>query len=570
MRTIATRLLLTVAIGVAGLAAAADLPRFLPAETLLAIGVEGLAQHEAKAQPFIDEWERLNLTALLEAAFAEEGDEPLAVPDLGVDLLDLLGREAWVAISASQFNPLPTLTVLAVVTPDGMSAVEQIIAEATAEGQVDEFTEGSIGFTVVTPVDEEMPTPIVYALFDDVVLVSSNPDVARGVLRRYQGASEPSLATNSGYLGTVGALRSGNAYLYLDLPAVTGVVTPFAAGMGFDALVNRLTAAATTAGVYGTVTTITDDGIETVGVRVLGSSDRDPRLHALLAPSGAVSDRVMAFVPPSALGVSAGRVDLPGWWAWLEDVVASEPSIGIDDLDGMIAMSFGLDLQSTLFGWMGDEYAAVTLGYGVASAMPTELVNPLGETVYLIEADDEAAAAAGLDQLFTMVTAFASSFMDPMGEGGMVQPVKRGVGGVSVTDWPLADGFVLSVAVTDGYALVATSQSAIDAVLGARAGGAGLSAALSPLRGRVPQGVTSYTLSDDQAALAYTAQTLVEQLGMMSGMAGGDIDFDAVEAASAALAEYLEFVTDRIGGSLTYTTVDGSVVRTQGYSYVNW
>src|SRR5690606_34916963 len=237
MRTIATRLLLTVAIGVAGLAAAADLPRFLPAETLLAIGVEGLAQHEAKAQPFIDEWERLNLTALLEAAFAEEGDEPLAVPDLGVDLLDLLGREAWVAISASQFNPLPTLTVLAVVTPDGMSAVEQIIAEATAEGQVDEFTEGSIGFTVVTPVDEEMPTPIVYALFDDVVLVSSNPDVARGVLRRYQGASEPSLATNSGYLGTVGALRSGNAYLYLDLPAVTGVVTPFAAGMGFDALV---------------------------------------------------------------------------------------------------------------------------------------------------------------------------------------------------------------------------------------------------------------------------------------------------------------------------------------------
>jgi len=571
MRSHVTKLLLTLALVLGGASLAADLPRFLPSETLFAFGVEGLSAHEAKARPFIDEWERLDLTALLEAAFAEEvGEEAPDVPDIGAGFLDLLGREAWLTVSASQFNPLPAVTLMARVTPDGMAAVQRLLADLDAEGEVTEMTEGGVTFRVVMLDDEDALAPaIAYATFDDVVLASSNPDVTRGVLRRYQGAQEPSLATNSGYLATVGALRSGNTYTFLDLAAAADVAAPFAAGTGFDALVERVSAAADTAGVWGTTSTITDDGFETVAVRVLGSPSGDPRLYGLLTGGDPVSDRVLAFVPPTALGVTVATADLPGWWAWLEDVVASEPAIGITDLDQVVMDSVGLDTQRTLFGWMGDEFGTITLGFGQASAMPTDLTNPLGESVYLVEATDEAAAAAGLNELFTLATGFASMMMDPMGEGAMVEPAQRQVAGVDVTDWQLADGFTLSIAVADGYALIATTPEAMDAVLGARGGAAGLSAALAPLRGRVPQGARSFTLSDDRAALGFATETLVEQFGMMSGLSG-DVDFEAVEAASAALAEFLAFATERFGGSVSYSTVDGPVVRSEGFSFVEW
>ncbi|HZX00185.1 MAG TPA: DUF3352 domain-containing protein [Trueperaceae bacterium] len=576
MRRSVGAVLLTLVLSFATSAIAAELPDYLPTETIAAIGVEGLGQHEAKAQPFIDEWNRLNLSELLEAAFADQAEEELpdvAMPDFDfdADLLDFLGREAWVVVSASSFNPLPAVTLLARVTTEGMAAVTGILDSFDSEGEVTTMSEGGIEFNVIIPSgDEAMVPAVAYATFEDVVLVSSNPDVARGVLRRYQGANEPSLATNTGFQATVGAVQPGNSYFYLDLAAGTEVAAPFAAGMDFDALVARVSAAATTAGVYGVVTRIGEDGITSETTRVLGDRSGDPLLYDAMAGGAPVSDGVLSFTPPTALGVTATSTDISGWWDWLGDVVASEPSIGITDLSEMIEMSVGLDPDTTLFAWMGEEFGTITLGYGTASAMPTQLENPLGDSVYLIETTDEAAADAGLTQLFSLLAGFSSSFMDPMGEGAAVTPERRDVSGVSVTDWTLTDGFTLSTAVTGGYALVATTPESMDAVLAARAGGAGLSNALAPLVQRVPQGARSFALSNDQAALAFANESLVDQFGMMSGMMGGDIDFDAVEAATSALGEFLEFATERFGSTVGYTQVNGQVVRGQSFSSVTW
>ncbi len=576
MRRSIGALLVTLVVALTAGASAADLPSFLPAEAIAAVGVEGLAQHEAKAQPFIDEWNRLNLTELLETAFADEAEEELPdveMPDLDIDagFLDLLGREAWVVVSASSFNPLPAVTLLARVTPDGMAAVTGILDSLASEGEVTTMTEGTIEFSVLetSGADEVVPA-VAYATFDDAVLVSSNPDVARGVLRRYQGASEPNLATNSGFQATVGTVSPGNMYFYLDLASATDVAAPFAAGMGFDALVDRVSSAARTAGVYGVVNRIEDDGIRSESTRVLGDRSGDPLLYDALAGGAPVSDNVLAFTPPTALGVTATSTDISLWWDWLGDVVASEPSIGIPDLDQMIEASIGLDPETTLFGWMGDEFGTITMGYGSTSAMPTQLENPLGDAVYLIETTDEAAAQAGITQLFTLLAGFGSSFMDPSGQGAAIAPEPRESSGVTVNDWTLTEGFTLSTAATGGYALIATTPEAMDAVLAAKAGGAGLSAALAPLVQRVPQGARAFALSDDQAALAYMSETVVDQFGMMSGMMGGDIDFDAVEAATSALAEFMQFLTERSGSSVGYSQVEGQAIRGQSFTSVEW
>lgn len=565
-------------------ASAASLLHLLPDGTLAAFGVEGLEQHEEKAAVFIDEWNRLDLTSLLQASYGEELEDSTGADDaeipqalLDADPLDLVGQEAWLTVSVNSFNPLPAVTLVASMNQAGRDVVQALFDEASQGAEVLELSEGNATFHVLQPqvsndgesLTGDLDMVVAYGQIDDLVVVSSNPDVTRGVLRRFQGASEPNLAANAAFGSTVGALGNGNFYTFLDLPAVVAIAKPFAAGMGFDALVTRLEQAFTTAGAYGSVTTIADDGLEGASLRVLGERSNDPQLYDLLAGSATVSDATMAFTSPAALGYAVATVDVPGWWAWLSSVLASEPQLGINDLNMMVEQMLGLNLEQTLFSWMGDEVATINLGFAPATEIGAPMVNPLGESVYLVEATDEQAARSGISTLFQVAVSTASAFMDPMGEGAAVAPAASDVAGVEVTTWDLADGFSLSTAVTDGYAIFATTPEAMTSVLEGR-GAAGLSNTLAPLRSRVPAGVRSFTLSDDRASMAATAETLLGQMGMLSGMAGGDIDFEAAETANAALAEFVEFVAERFAGSVGYSLAGEGSVRSETHTTVQW
>src|SRR5690606_12159543 len=377
--------------------------------------------------------------------------------------------------SASSFNPLPAITLVATMNEAGRAVVQALFDEVPGS-EVTTLSEGNATFMVIEPDVEagdddfgsNLGMVVAYGMIDDLVVVSSNPDVTRAVLRRYQGASEPSLTDNVGFAGTVGALGEGNVYTFLDLPAVVEVARPFAAGAGFDALVERLGNAFSTAGSYGSVTTVVADGFEGASVRVLGDRANDPQLYDLLAGQGSVSDGPLAFVGPGALGYAVGTLDLGGWWDWLADVAEAEPALGIGDLNMMVQQMVGLDLEATLFSWMGDEAASITTGFAPATDIGAPMQNPLGDSIYLVEVTDEAAARAGIQTLFQPAVSTASAFMDPMGEGSAIAPSTRDVAGVEVTQWDLADGFSLSTAVTDGYALFATTPAALEGALNAR------------------------------------------------------------------------------------------------------
>ena len=570
----------------ASTASAASLLDLLPEGTLAAFGVEGIDQHEEKADVFIAEWNRLDLTNLLEAAYGEELEDTTGADDaeipqalLEANPLDLIGQEVWLTVSVNSFNPLPAVTLVASMNQAGRDVVQALFDEASKDGEVLALTEGNATFHVLQPdpsaagadsLTGDLEVVVAYGQIDDLVVVSSNPDVARGVLRRYQGANEPNLASNAGFTSTVGALGDGNLYTFIDLPAAVAVAKPFAAGMGFDALVTRLENAFNTAGSYGSVMTVVGDGLEGASLRVLGDRANDPQLYDLLAGPATVSDATTAFTSPAALAYSVATIDVPGWWAWLNDVAASEPQLGLSDLNMMIEQMLGLNLEDTLFSWMGDEVATINLGFAPATDIGAPMVNPLGEAVYLIEASDEQAARSGIATLFQVGMASASAFMDPMGEGESLTPAISDVAGVEVTTWNLSDGFTLSTAVSEGYALFATTPDAMNSVLAGRGAGAGLSGTLAPLRSRVPSGVRSFTLSDDRASMAATAETLLGQMGMLTGMSGADIDFDAAETANEALAQFVEFVAERFGGSVGYSLAGTGTVRSDSHTTVQW
>lgn len=565
-------------------ASAASLLDLLPADAFVAIGVEGLADHEDKAQVFIDEWQRLGLGQLLEDAYADDEVEEVAgeIPEAlrNADLLDLIGGEVWLTVSASSFNPLPAVTLVARLNGAGQAAIDELLAEAMADAGTTALTEGAVTFYVAAATEDtdedDLGVPaefgaLAFARAGDLVTASSNPDVLRGVLRRYQGAAEPNLTGSAGFTNTVGTLGAGNFYVYLDMATVVTVASPFASGMGFDGLVQRLGNAFNTMGSYGAVSSVVADGIDGRSVRVLGDRNLDPRLYDLLSGSGGVSNDAAAFVPSTALGFQVSTLDIPGWWAWLGEVAASEPQLGIDDLDEMVTSMTGIDLDQVLFSWMGSEVAVITAGAPSSAPIGAAMVNPLGDSLYLVKANDEAAAESGIGMLFQMAAGMAGSFMDPMGEGAQVTPASRTVGGVTVTDWAIADGFSVSTAVTNGYAIIATTPAGMDQALVASQGSQGLPVSLAPLRQRIPEGVNSYALSDDSAALASTADMLLSQAGMVMGLTGeSDLDFDAAEAANEALAQFIDFVAQRLGSSVSFNRFTGSSLVGESHMSIDW
>jgi len=530
------RLTLALALAAAlGLAAAQSLAPLLPSDTLVAFGVQGLKQHEAKLQPIIDEWERLDLTNLLERAGGEDADDELPAELKGLTLFDVLGDEFWIAASASSFSPLPAVVLVARVSDRASALFTKALADEQADATVESLTEGNISFEVYTSDDDDLTLAV--ARDGDFVALTTNPDTMRGVLRRYQGAAEPNFTDSPAYAATLAGLTPAAVSFLIDLPAAAKVAQPLAGGLGFDKSIERVAAMLKTVGVVASVARLTDAGIETLSIQALGDRSLDPGLYDLLTAKGAYPAGVLGFVPDTALGVQAGNLDLGAWWRYLNQLVAGLEELGVGDLDTFLAENIGLDLNQMLFSWMGAGAGTITMSIPSAAAPGMAQGNVLGDAVYLLAVTDEAAAQAGLAQFLTMATSMASSFMDPSGGAGLVQPTTRTSAGVNVTSYDLGEGITFEIAFSGGYLLLATSSTGMDAALAAGAdGAAGVSGSLAALQPNVPAAAVSMALSNDQASLRALADTLLSQFGMAAGLAGSeDLDFEAVEAAGAAL-----------------------------------
>ena len=572
-RALARFAAVVIVVGALATVAAQSLAALLPSETIAAVGIDGLADHKAKLQPFVDEWERLGLTQMLEETADEEGEDLDGLSDTlsGLDFFDLLGDEVWLSVSASNFNPLPAVTVVARVSEAGARVLGELLADGAQDATAQTFSEGSISFTVFDSEGEEFP--VAAALSGNFAALSTNPDTLRGVLRRYQGAAEPNFTDSVAYASALAPLGAFTVAFTLDYPRVADVLVPFAQGMGFDQSVARVAQAFRTAGTFAGTALLTGGGIESQSLQVLGARSLDPTLYDLLSANAAYPSAVMRFVPTGALAVQAGNADIAGWWAYLNELAMGLQELGIGDIDSFLAENIGIDMQAMLFSWMGKGGGAISLSAPAATAPGMTPESLLGDSVYLIEAKDEAAANQGVAQFFMMAGAMASSFIDPMGEGAPVAPATRQSAGVTVTTYEFGEGLTFETAVAGGYLLIGTKAGSLDAALAANAsGGPGMTTGLlAALQQPVPANARSISLSDMRPTITSVADAAVSELGMAAGLTGAaDLDFDAVEASSPAIAAYVRFIAQKVGGAYSYQTVDGGAVRSYGLTQVTW
>lgn len=582
MKRVSTVLLALVLAAFSG-ALAQSLRSLLPADTVAAIGVQGLSGQQAKVQPFIDEFERLGVAKAFQDAFAssaKQAEQSAKLPDVsqmpeelkGLGALDILGNEAYLGVELRQGNPLPAVIFVANVDAKAQQAAAKMLAKEAGQPGVQKLSEGKIDFYVAT-VDngDGTTTDVAYAQDGALVALSNNPDALRGVLRRQQGASEPSFTDSAGYKATIGALGGGNVMTYVDLAPLASMAQPLLAAQGMDALSKRLADALTTIGTSGGVTVITSTGIESKSLRMLGPSDKDPALYALLSSSTPASTDPLGFVPTDALSVSSSTVDLGAWWDYLGGLVASAPQLGVTDLNQFVQGMVGVDLKADLFAWSGGNVAIIATPSPAPQQAGMPSSDVLGSSVFVLKSKDDAAATKGLSDLFTKLSSQLAGLTDPSGSGAPAAPETQQVGGATVTTITLAPTVKLSYAVANGHAFIGTSTKALEDVFQAAQSGGALPATLTTMRPMVSANATSFTLTDAKASMQNSSASLVTGIQTFAGMSGSqNLDIAKVQAATDALQKFLDFVAGHLGGSYSYQETSGGTITGHGLTQVSW
>ena len=555
-------------------------PAVLPADTVFALGLNEVDQNAERLQPFVDEWNRLGLTESLSTLLASNDEFDTAMDELDalddVDFLELVGDSAWLAVSLSTSNPVPVVTFMARPTGDALAQVNDQLAAVESEPGTLELTEGDHTFWVVE-IDEEstdgLVTGVAITLVDDQLIVSSTPDALRGVLRRMAGSGEPSLAGVAAF-GQVAHLQDSHIFSYVDMGAgartAQTFARPFAQEFGVGALLDEAVSAMVTAGVVAGGNNFTADGMTATSVQVIG--DENPTIRSLLLDRSPASQDALAFVPADTLAVSSGFSNPSAWWGYLNTLVASYPELGISSLDDLLMMFVGLDLRTSFFNWVGNEMTTITTGLTATAAPGVASDNLLGENLYILRTDADADAQAGLDNIMQMASMMIGAFtsLDGSTAGQPDTGSSETVDGVTVRTFNITDGVIVSYAVTDGFVLISTDGTSVAAALEARAAGSAAPDTVNRLLGSIPGGVVSFTVSDNEATLRSLAGQAAAQVEMVAGLSGGGVDFDALDSASSGVEEFLNFVADHLDGSWGYTTIDGNVITSEGFTEIAW
>lgn len=554
-----------------GLVYAQSLADLLPTETFIALGARDLGSQQAKLQPFIDEFERLNLSTALSQILtsgSEADQTTLTLPSEleGLGPLDFAATEAWIALSISRFNPLPVVTLLSHLSATASSRFDALISQAASEEGVETAVEGSISFYQKRFTSENTPPlALAFAKQGQLLMLSSSPDVLRGVLRQIQGSKDPSFGKSEAYGKTLANLGEANFMAYLDYAQVPKALASYVKGLGFDKLVTRLTNALETAGVSAGVLRFSASGLESESLQAVNRQGKDKLLLKLLSTSSQVDNSLLNFYSTEAYAFSAQTLNLAGWWDFLNDISASTPELG-GSLDELLSMFLTVNLRDSLFSWTGEQFASLSTGASQATIPGVASSNLLGEQVFILEAKDEAKAKEGLSQLFAKASQGIAAFTDPSGGAGNAKMKTQEQQGITLYSYEISSGITLSFAIVKGYALIATSTDALSIALTNYS-----EPEAADFFTTLPESATGFGISDDRRNMETSSQQLISQLQLLAGFGGAsNLNFEAVDDASNKLSSFMKFIAERLGKTISYSEQRPEGMYSSSRSEIRW
>jgi hypothetical protein len=449
------------------------------------------------------------LTALLggaDGAGMGEFDDLLAELEAtcGPGVLDLTGleprdlfREGLLAVSISPFAPVPGVVALARPgDPIRAGALQDAIVDCFGDVRLEQ---DGVALHVLL---DGSDLPLIVGRVDDVFFVATEPNLARGVVRRALASGEPSLAGTP--LGSALAdLTPGGLGFGIDFGALAGVAASFAGALPPDAApsIERALAAIETLGVFAGRVGWDAEGLRFEQVHAWPSPAPDAALGRIFADARA-AERPL-WLPAGTVSTSSTVVPLRAILDYVDEWIAAlEEPLGMrTDVRGLAADYLDLDLDAALLSWIGETVHTIQL-----AAFGTDLRTWVqgAPSIVAIPVLSEPLARAGLDDLgngmLRVLTAlsglgtdpFSDPFGDPFGDpfadpfaepfrGGSGLDAMFGPGDVVVTR-EIVDGFEvdrvrvgptldMAVAIVDGHLVLATPFRALGQLLEVRAAG---------------------------------------------------------------------------------------------------
>lgn len=452
---------------------------------------------------------------------------------------------AVIAVTLPRHNPLPG--GIAVVRPadaEGWDDAYQALVYCYAsDAHIDQ---DGVALSVFADGSDQ---PLVGATVNGDFIFATTVDLARASVRLANGANEPNHRHSP--IGLVaGDMMSDGVGITLDLGALAAGLqglTGLLPGDDAAALVNKLLASLRTVRGVAANVSVDDAGLLLKSVVVVDDRHGESELAELLVPD---RQRLAApkLVPAGAVSLAVGRVSLPAAVAWIDSWLAAAAPLLPDDTDvrSLARTQLGLDLDSTLFDWLGDTWQVATL-----EVPGTDLVTYLKgqEGVLIVPVTSEAAAGAGLAGLAEALERLGDSSRADVGWNDAVAVTDVTYRGVAYQRWrvgPLTD---FGVAVLDNQLIIANPATTMAAVIDVHYGADSVLAD-ARLGGLVPPpsaGLVSYELVDLPRYLLSLAEisdllAAPTATGLRAAARGALADGDLPGVSEAELPTFAELV----------------------------
>lgn len=329
------------------------------------------------------------------------GDEcpPLADAARGLEVASLVD-EGLLTVSLSPFSPVPAALALARVGDlETAAALQDALVGCFASEQP--LQQDDVTLHLLFDGSE---LPLLVGRLGEVFLVSSDPEVARAVVRRARGSDEASLA-DTRFWRARDRMADEGLGLALNLAAVADAVETLvplgAMGPEVEVPSRRLLAALRTLGGAAFQLSASEEGILSESVLAVDAQGGDEALAALLLCDPCGLSR--PFVAPAGtVSVRSLRLPLRAWvdyaQSWLDTLAEAGaiPPGEPHDLRDLLRAEVGLDLDAALLDWLGEQLHLLVME-PVSPRLDTLIYEP--QQALVVPVASPAAAQAGLEQL---------------------------------------------------------------------------------------------------------------------------------------------------------------------------
>ena len=315
--------------------------------------------------------------------------------------------DALLTVGVSSFNPVPTAVALMRVEDESnvqQRSFDAYVSCMEASGDLEPLEQDGATLYIM---GDGSDLPLVIGRVDDLYFFGTGPEPLRGVIRRINGSSEPSLADSALYQ-RMAALDAGESQLSLtlDFAALAEVLEGFGSTVASspedDYLLERGTAFLRTLGGYAGILSATPEGLLFENVTAVNPAGGDAALASLLlCENCSVGSPFLA--PAGSVTANVYRLPLEDVFNYLQGLLdAAPPSMEVSiNLRDLLREEFDFDIDVALFNWLGAE------GYSaVLEPVDTDLRTLLygQEQVAVIPVASREAAEAGFEEFRRVLT----------------------------------------------------------------------------------------------------------------------------------------------------------------------